>query len=157
MAIETNEQFISKVQTSLGSSSELVGAEGYSFAISQALNELGWSLPASGKKAYWLVERGKRHCIDILRTQSANKFRYKDLALNHRFNHYNAMIEDLDKKFEKALDSDPDLLDVDADSIFKVFGTYVENGFVYDQYGNDVTKILQDLNVDNEGYRHRIL
>lgn len=155
MTIETSEQLISEVKLSLGSSSELIGAEGYEFVVSQALNELGWSLPVDGKKAYWAVQRGKRHCLDILRTQSAHKFRYKDLSLNHRFNHYNAMVENLDKKFEKALDTDPDLLDI-AD-MFRVFGTYVENGFVYDQYGNDISKIMQDFGVDNEGYRYRIL
>lgn len=155
MAIETSDQLVSEVTISLGSSSELIGAEGYEFAVSQALNELGWSFPVDGKKAYWAVQRTKRHCLDILRTQSAHKFRYKDLSLNHRFNHYNAMIEDLDKKFEKALDTDPDLLDV-AD-MFKVFGTYVENGIVVDQYGNDISKIIYDLGIDNEGYRKRYM
>lgn len=156
MSIETIDQLIGRINVSMGSSRELLEPEEYEFAASQALNELGWSLPISDlKKVYWIIERGKRHSLDVLRTQSANKFKYKDLSLNHRFNHYDALIKDLDNKFEKAMDTDPDLLDVS--DTFSIFGTYVENGIVYDQYGNDISKILNENEIDNDGYRHRIL
>lgn len=156
MAIETVDQLSLKIRVSMGSSKELLEPEEYNFASSQALNELGWSLPINDpKRIYWIIERGKRHSLDILRTQAANKFRYKDLSLNHRFNHYNSLINDLDAKFEKALDTDPDLLGIS--DMFMVFGTYIENGIVYDQYGNDISKILNSEGIDNDGYRHRIV
>lgn len=153
MAIETTEQLINQIKVSMGSSRGLLEPEEYSFAASQALNELGWSLPTSDSlQVYWLVQRGKRHSLDILRTVTAHKFKYKDLSLNHRFDHYNALIKDLDEKFAKALEDM--LLDVD---FAKMFGTYIENGIIYDQYGNDISKILHDNDIDNEGYRYRIL
>jgi len=50
------------------------------------------------------------------------------------------------------LDSgDPDLLDIPPEGMF---GLSIGNGWIYDQYGNDVSKILNYYNEDNEGFRH---
>jgi hypothetical protein len=155
MSITTSGEFIVKISSALGSSSSLLESGEMEFVALQTLNELGWSYPIdNGKKEFWCIERGKRHALDMLRVQSAHRFKYKQINLGQRFDHYDKMIKDLDEKFEKALDNDPILMDVDMNSFF---GVYVENGFVYDQFGNDVTKYLYDSGVDNEGYRHRIL
>ena len=52
--------------------------------------------------------------------------------------------------------SSPELLTagLTGDNIIaKSFGTYLDNGFIYDQYGNDVTRLMKDLGEDNDGYR----
>ncbi len=138
MSINNIYDLMERVQLSLGGSSSLLGEEEVEFSASQSLNELGFKIPIKNpKKILWSIERGKRHCLDILRIQSAHRFKYKQLSLNHRFNHYDALIKDMDERFEKALNTDPDLMDIPFSGIM---GHYISNGFVYDQFGNDVTK-----------------
>lgn len=155
MTISVSGELISKISTSLGSSSDLLEPEGLEFAALQAINELGWSYPISNsRREFWCIQRGKRHALDLLRVQSAHRFKYKQISLNQRFDHYQSLIESMDKSFYEALEKDPILSGVDMS---KAFGTYIENGFVYDQFGNDITKIMKDLSIDNEGYRKRYL
>ena len=153
MAISTSGEFIQKIEGSLGASAAFLSVENFEFAATQALSELGWSYPIDKpKQEYWSIQRGKRHALDILRVQSAHRFQFKQLSLQHRFRHYNELIQQMDQDFQKALDSgDPDLMSVSPEGMF---GLSVGNGFVYDQYGNDVSRILHDLGIDNEGYRH---
>jgi hypothetical protein len=153
MTIAGSGEFIAKIKTAMGSSAGLLESGEFQFAALQALNELEWNYPIDAqKKEFWAIKRGYRHALDILRVQSAHKFQFKQLSLQHRFRHYDALIQSMDEEFNRALDKDPTLWDVSLD---KVFGVYEDNGFVYDQYGNDITKILFDLGVDNNGYRYR--
>jgi len=126
------------------------------FAVNQALRELGFSFPVTNDtKEYWLLERSKRHVLDVLRTASAYKFRYKQIYLNQRFEHLNVLIQEMDKTFQEALENEPELLNVD---VFKTFGTYIDNGIIYDQFGHDISRILiQEYGEDNDGYRERYL
>ena len=155
MTIEESSQHVNKIKTAMGSSSSLLESGELDFAALQALNELGWKYPISEpKKEYWAIQRGKRHAIDILRVQAARKFQFKSLSLQHTFRHYHDLIQEMDDDFEKALNSDPLLMDISPESMF---GLSIENGIVYDQYGNDISKVLNYNNVDNEGFRHRIM
>lgn len=124
------------------------------FAVNQAVRELGFSFPITNNtKEYWIIERSKRHVLDVLRTASAYKFRYKQIYLNQRFEHLNTLLEKMDEEFKDALNNEPDLLNVD---IFKTFGTYIDNGIIYDQFGNDISRVLiQEYAEDNDGYRER--
>lgn len=153
MTISNSGELIGKIENSMGSSASFLSVEEFEFATTQALNELGWSYPIDKpKKEYWSVQRGRRHALDILRVQAAHRFQFKQLSLQHRFRHYNEMIQQMDQDFQKALDSgDPDLLDVPPEGMF---GLSIGNGWIYDQYGNDVSKILNYYNEDNEGFRH---
>lgn len=163
MALSNITELIEEISSSLGTSAILLSDEGspaestrLNFAANTAVRELRMTLPVSdNKKIYWLVERGKRHALDFLRIASAHKFKYKQISLNHRFEHYNKLIEMMDKAFKEAKKDDPALADVDAfgDGTGGM-GIYLSNGFVYDQFGNDITRILDDLNYDNEDYRH---
>lgn len=145
MSITSSGELIQKIRSSLGSSAELLGSGEYEFVAYQTLNELGVDYPIDNRTLQlWGIERGKRHAIDILRIQSAHRFKYKQLSLNHRFNHYDAILKEMDRKFEEALNSDPDLLGVDL--LTGSYGTYIENGFVYDQFGNDISKLFYELN-----------
>lgn len=155
MSIEGSGELINRVKTALGSSSGLLEPEELEFAALQALNELDWNYPLDdSKKQYWAVQRARRHAIDVLRVQSARKFQFKSLSLQHKFQHYHALITELDNKFEKALQEDPALMDIALEGMF---GVFLENGIVYDQYGRDVSKYLDYHNVDNNGFRHRIM
>lgn len=132
--IEDEFELIEKIQLSLGLSSDLLTPEGLEFSALQAVNELGYKFPISDPtKKIWALKRGKRHALDILRIQSAHRFRYKQLALNHRFNHYHALIQEMDKEFEDMLD---DL------ALSSSLTMYIESGFVYDSFGNDITKYV---------------
>lgn len=124
------------------------------FAADQAVRELGFSFPVTNNtREYWLIERSKRHVLDVLRTASAYKFRYKQIYLNQRFEHLNTLLEKMDEEFKEALNNEPDLLGVDVST---TFGTYIENGFIYDQFGQDVSKVLvEEFGEDNDGYRER--
>jgi len=151
MSISNSGEFIDVIKKSLGSSSSLLEPEEFEFAATQALNELDWGYPISDrKKEFWCTQRGKRHALDLLRVVSAHRFKYKQMSLGQRFEHYETMIEKLDQDFEKALNSDPVLLDI---SLENTFGVYLENGFLYDQFGNDRSKLLHDLGIDNDGFR----
>ncbi len=148
MSIASSGELIKGIRASLGSSAELLGSGEYEYAAYQALNELGFKYPIESRTLQlWGIERGKRHAIDILRIQAAHRFKYKQLSLNHRFNHYNAILKEMDDKFDKAKDSDLELSFGEDDNLIAgSYGTYIENGFVYDQFGNDITKLVNEFN-----------
>jgi len=107
-------------------------------AIEQALRDTGWSLPVSGSfKEQWLIQRTKRHLYDMLRAGSAHKFKVEGINLQQRFEHYNILIRDMDEDFETAVQDNPaEFAGVD---LFKMFGSKVDAGFSYDDYGRDTT------------------
>ena len=123
------------------------------FAADQAIDETGFTYPFTGTAKFWAIQRGKRHAIDILRTTSAYKFKYKLISLNQRFDHLDKMIEGLDEVWYKALEKDPALISIGID-IERTFGTYIGNGFIYTQDGKDVTRLMkQEYGENNDGYR----
>jgi hypothetical protein len=127
-----------------------LSSEGLEAAANSAVAELGWSLPVSEeKKCYWLVKRATRHACYILWTASAQKFKYKQVNLQQRFEHYEKLIKHMDTEFENAFTSDSALFaNVEA---YKLFGTAVGAGFKYDFMGNDVTytDLVRFINVGN--------
>ena len=136
MSILDLDDLVERVQISLGTSASLFQEAELEFCCEQAVLELGTSFPIEKSALQlWIIERAKRHSLDILRIQSAHRFKYKQLSLNDRFNHYNALIQDMDAKFENALNTDPDLLNIPFSG---VMGFYIRNGFVYDKFGNSM-------------------
>jgi len=150
--IENIEEYIEEIQTALGGLSDHLGDSAVEFVAEQALNETGFSYPLTGTTKFWGVQRGKRHAIDILRTTAAYKFKYKLISLNQRFDHLDKLIKDLDEVWYTALKTDPVLISIGID-INQTFGTYLGNGFIYDQSGVDRTRLLNDIGEDNDGYR----
>lgn len=114
----------------------------YENAADDASRETGWSFPVSGNfKEYWIKQRMKRHLFFYLYTESAHKFKYKQINLQHRFDHYHTMLfgkDGMDTKFVEAMEERPDLFA--GVSISHLFGTKVDAGFQYQpQTGRDTT------------------
>lgn len=153
MSITNAQEHAITLQRALSSLADNLGTGELDFAALQSMNELGWSYPITdSKKSFWVVQRAKRHALDLLRTVASSKFRYKQIHLNQRFDHYNTLIKTWDREFASAMKHEPVLLGVDMED---AFGTYVRNGFIYDQHGNEITKLMTDLGIDNDGYRSR--
>ena len=96
MTILSSSDFIKQLKIQLGSSSSKLDGPQLDSAVVTTLRELGWAVPITdGTKEYWLIERAKRHSLFILMIEAAHKFRYKELHLQNRFDHY--------KKFDSLL------------------------------------------------------
>lgn len=116
----------------------LLSSDGFTAAVDSAASELGWSFPQTDStRIWWLTKRAVRHACFILWTASAQNFKYKQVNLQHRFDHYDKLIKAMDDEFTLALTSQPSLFaSVDT---YKMFGTSVNAGFVYDGIGQDIT------------------
>lgn len=142
----TQTQLVAKLEEEVkGLSDHLVDVD-YINASDDAVNEFGTSFPVSGQDIeFWVKRRAKRHLFFYLLSESAHKFKFEQINLQHRFDHYRQLIEYEDKEFEKFMEDRPDLFaGVDT---FKLFGTKVAAGFSYDSLGRDTT--YDDID-DNE-------
>lgn len=137
-SIPTADDLADILKIQLSSLSTLITEDGYELVCDQAAQELGWVYPiTTPAKVLWMVKRGTRHAINVLMLASANKFRYKQVSLNHRFDHFNKLIEEMDKEFEVAINGDLGLF---ANvSSYTMFGTKIDAGFAYTKYGKDIT------------------
>jgi len=111
----------------------------YENAIDASERDCGWSLPQSTNfKEKWLIERAKRHLFFFLMSESAAKFRFKNIHLQHRFDHYTKVIEMLDKSFAEAQNEFAfEFADVSA---YAIAGTKMDAGFSYEpQTGRETT------------------
>ena len=137
MALANEEELVSFVKDTMGASYEKVTDDGFKRASSQAQAELHWSLPLNDPfKEYWLVERTKRFVTNILLFESAHKFQYKKISLQHRFAQYIQLIKLMDAEFKAALEDNPDTFDT---GVWPNLAFYLTNGFQYDTDGEDLT------------------
>ena len=124
-------------------------SDDYSNALDDASRETGWDFPVSeGFRALWMKVRAKRYLFFYLLTESAHKFKIKQISLNHRFEHYYDIIygkkgdgvTGLDADWEKAKEEYPaEFIPVGTDPS-ELFGTKVDAGFQYQpQTGIDTT------------------
>jgi len=121
-----------------GLASKLEDAD-FQNSIDDASRETGWTLPVGTDfKAYWLKNRAKRHLFFYLATESAYKFKFEQINLQHRFDHFTRLYKEMDEAFEKAVLENPaEFAGVDAS---RMFGTKIDAGFAYDpQTGIDIT------------------
>lgn len=131
----------------LSSLSTLITEDGYELVCDQASQELGWSYPLTTSiKVLWMIKRATRHALYILMVAAAYKFKYKQVSLNQRFEHFNKLIEDMDKEFEEAVASDVTLFCGSGGLTglltlgpAAMFGTKLDAGFSYSKYGKDIT------------------
>jgi hypothetical protein len=100
-------------------------SDDYSNACDDASRETGFSYPvADGFQTLWMKSRAKRHIFFYLLTESAHKFKYEQINLQHRFEHYRDIIKYMDAEYEKALEEN----------------TKIDAGFAYEpQIGRDRT------------------
>lgn len=138
MTISYLDDITERVEIQLGSSSTLLTNVGYEAASQEALNELGWSLPITDTyQEVWAVKRAKRHALFILFVESANRFQYKQIKLNHRFDHYERLIKMMDQEFEK--EQNDNWTAFTGVAVNHLFGTKIDAGFKYDYLGRDTT------------------
>jgi len=110
----------------------------YVNAIADAKRDTGWSAFSSDFQIKWIKERAKRHLFFYLYTESASKFKYKQVNLQHRFEHYGKIIADLDKQFKEVLEEEPHQFA--GVSAFELFGSKIDAGFAGEaQTGRDLT------------------
>lgn len=127
-----------------GVTADSLSDEAYTDAINSALRELGWSVPIDHPlKEYWALERSVRHSIFILMIEAARKFRYKQIHLQNRFEHYSAILSLLDVQYATAKQENPELF---ASSVYVDTGTlvrwitYIPNARDYDVFGRYITR-----------------
>jgi len=121
-----------------GLSSYLDGDD-YTNACNDASRETGWSFPVTADfKILWMKQRAKRHLFFYLMSESAYKFKYEQINLQHRFAQLKLSIEMMDDSFAAAIEANPqEFADVDA---YELFGTAARAGFQYDPItGKDTT------------------
>jgi hypothetical protein len=132
-------EFVLKLTEEVKSLDNYLDNDDYTNALADASRDTGWPLPVTTDfKIKWIKERAKRHIFFYLMTESAHKFKYKQINLQHRFEHYKEIIKTMDEEFIEAQEANPEqFANVD---IFKTFGTKVDAGFSYvPQTGEDKT------------------
>ena len=113
-------------------------APDFTNACNDAAIETGFSFPTSSDfQVRWLKERAKRHLFFYLLTESAHKFKYEQINLQHRFEHYRKIVRDMDWRYDKA--KDEFYLEFSGASSVNAFGTKIDAGFQYDYVGRDTT------------------
>jgi len=108
-------------------------------ACNDAAMETGFSFPTSTDfQTYWNKLRAKRHIFFYLLSESAHKFKYEQINLQHRFEHYRSLIKDMDVQYEAA--KEEFYLEFSGASSVNIFGTKIDAGFQYDPLtGRDTT------------------
>ena len=142
MSINDADELTDLLKIQLSNLSTLITTEGYEFLCDQTLQELGWSYPlTTPAKIFWTMKRATRHATYVLLIASANKFKYKLVNLQNRFEHFKVLIDMMDKEFALTMSSEPSLfITSSADpNAYKIFGTKIDAGFAYDETGKDIT------------------
>lgn len=138
------------VTIQMSTAASALSTEGMESAVESAMLELNWSYPVTeNNKCFWISKRAVRHACFILWVASAQKFKYKQVNLQQRFEHYEKLIKNMDAEFELALSNDIALFANVAS--YKMFGTAVGAGFRYDFIGRDITyeDLVRYINSEN--------
>ena len=108
-------------------------------ACNDAAMETGFAFPTGTDfQTFWNKTRAKRHLFFYLLTESAHKFKYEQINLQHRFEHYRSIIKTMDETYEKS--KEDNYLEFSGASDVNVFGTKIDAGFQYDPVtGRDTT------------------
>ena len=109
----------------------------YERAIDDALRETSFTFPITdGTQILWVKRRAKRHLFFMMLSESAHKFKFEQINLQHRFEHYERLIKSEDEAFAVALESELWWAGIDPSQIF---GHKIDAGFSYDELGRDET------------------
>jgi hypothetical protein len=139
MAIANKDDLIETSTLLLGGAASSLATAALEAAADQAISETVWGFPTpDGVKSYWLIERTRRHILQVLANVAAMKFQYKQIHLEHRYKHLSALISSMDTLFLAFVEENPELfaaafVDLDADT--SGYFTYITNGFYYDITG----------------------
>ena len=144
MALSSVDDVIERVNYLLSEAWTALDGTDQEFIVAQALDELNMSLPeTSAQRCYWIIERTKRHAIYRFVVTEAERFRYKQIYLQQKFDNYFRLIQQADERFAEALENDisgifPDDV-IDGEAFAKYGFLFNPAGFVYDQIGRDLT------------------
>lgn len=112
-------------------------------AVDIASWECGWSLPVTKNfRCYWIIERAKRACVSMMCFATAHKFKFKQINLNQRFEHYHAMLKQMDQEFAVAKKEHADeflssvIADMALEDKIAALGYYVPNRGDYTAAGS---------------------
>jgi len=137
MAIQDLDDFTDQVSVELGSLASSVGVDAFDSASEKTYNEVQWSYPITDPfKSFWFLERGKRHLLQIFLIEAAHKFRYKQISLNQRFDHYLLLIKKMDEDFLRATEENPEAFPASVGGVS--FPYYIANTFTYDFLGRSL-------------------
>ena len=144
MALNSKDGVIEQVESLIGSVCADFDSTQQEAIVQQALNELMMTLPeAHAKRCFWILERTKRHGLYQVVVTQAERFRYKQIHLQQKFDNYFRLISHADDVFAEAMKNDIagifpiELVDAEA---FAANGFWVNPaGFVYDELGRDLT------------------
>ena len=133
------DDFIDQVSQEMGDMASQISNDAFERVSNKTNNELQWDYPITDSfKAYWFIERGKRHLIEIFLIESARKFKYKQINLNQRFDHYLALIKFMDEQFLQAIEDNPEAFPAPTGGV-ESFPDYIANTFRYNFLGEELT------------------
>lgn len=134
----------------LKSLSSKVDTNDYDNALNNAQRDTGWVCPVTTDfQIQWLKERSKRWLFFFLWSESAHKFKFEQINLQNRFEHYERLIKYMDMQFEAA--KAENIAEFANASAYEMFGTKIEAGFQYDDLGNDTTYDDENLVIIEPG------
>ena len=141
----SKDRFVSLLEREVKGLTSYLDSQDYKNAADDAARETGFSFPvAEGFATLWMKDRAKRHLFFYLLTESAHKFKYEQINLQHRFDHYRNIIEYMDKKYSEALEEYA--YEFAGATAINMLGTKIDAGFAYEsQTGRDLT--YQDDNL----------
>lgn len=126
------------LQIELKSLASKLDSNDYDQALNNAQRDTGWTCPVTiAFQIQWLKERAKRWLFFFLLSESAHKFKFEQINLQQRFEHYKELIKYMDEQFEAA--KEENIAEFAGAQAYEMFGTKIEAGFQYDDIGNDLT------------------
>lgn len=134
----SQEELITEVTADLKGLSAQFDSDDYTSASTDACRETGWAFPTTDSfKLIWLKRRIKRNLYDMLRSESAHKFKFEGINLQDRFKHYSQLVKEEDDAFEAIQNAEP--YKFAGVGVEHMFGSKLDAGFSYDQFGQDTT------------------
>jgi len=135
----TQTEMEEKLEEEVKGLSTYLEGDDYTNACNDAARETDWAFPVTTNfKVHWMKERAKRALFFYLYSESAHKFKYEQINLQHRFDHYDKILKKMDEDFAVAIEANPDQF-ANAEP-YELFGTKADAGFQYDPItGKDTT------------------
>jgi hypothetical protein len=135
----TKNQMVTLLEKEVKGLTSYLDSDDYSNACDDASRETGFSYPvADGFQTLWMKSRAKRHIFFYLLTESAHKFKYEQINLQHRFEHYRDIIKYMDTQYATAIEEFA--FEFAGVSAVNALGTKIDAGFSYEsQTGRDRT------------------
>ena len=133
----TEAEFIALLKGEVKGLTAYLADADYINAIGDVVRETGWVVTTEDTfQIFWFKQRAKRHLFFYLQSESAHKFKYKQINLQNRFSHYDKLVVKMDKDWAAIQEARPEkFANVSA---LKLFGTKIDAGFRYvPQTGED--------------------